>query len=318
LVRHWEQVLLAAEVTPKDRVFCAFSFGPFIGFWMAFEAAARLGCLTLPGGGLSSLARLRFILDQSVTVLCSTPTYAIRLAEVALAENLNLAKSAVRLILVAGEAGGSVPSVRQHIEQLWPGARVFDHHGMTEAGPVTHECPQRPGVLHVMESGYIPEVINPDSGALLAPGQTGELVLTTLGRTGSPLVRYRTGDLVKAGPADPCACGRSDLTLEGGILGRTDDMIVVRGVNVYPSTVEDIVRSCGGVAEYQVRIESHRTLLEISLQVEPAPDDLDAALLTRQLSKAFQARLALRVPVTAVAPGTLPRSEHKARRWIKG
>jgi phenylacetate-CoA ligase len=315
LVRHWEAVFRAAGVGSQDRVLCAFSFGPFIGFWMAFEAATRLGCLTLPGGGLGSTARLRLILDNQVTVLCSTPTYAIRLAEVAASEDLDLSRSTVRVILVAGEPGGSLPSVRQRLEQLWPGARVFDHHGMTEVGPVTHECPERPCVLHVMESGYLPEIVQPETGLRVPPGETGELVLTTLGRTGSPLIRYRTGDLVKAGPAVPCACGRSDLALEGGILGRADDMVVVRGVNVYPGAVEEIIRSCGGVVEYQVCVQTERALPELHLRVEPAPDYPNPVSLAERIGKAFQTHLALRVPVTCVAPGTLPRFELKARRW---
>src|SRR5262249_34165146 len=150
-------------VAPGDRFFFAFSFGPFLGFWTAFEAGLRLGCMCLPGGGQSSAARLRAILENRATVLCCTPTYAIRLGEVAAAEGIDLAAGAVRTILVAGEPGGSIPATRARIERLWPGARVRDHHGMTEIGPVSFECPARPGVLHVIEAGYLPEIIDPES-----------------------------------------------------------------------------------------------------------------------------------------------------------
>ena len=313
----WEYVLRTAGVTFTDRVFFAFSFGPFLGFWLAFEAAARLGCLCLPGGNLNSSARLRTILELGATVLCCTPTYALRLAEVAAQENIDLAASQVRIILVAGEAGGSIPSTRARIEQLWPGARVRDHHGMTEVGPATFECPERPCVLHVMESSYITEVINPATGRAVGPGETGELVLTTLGRTGSPLLRYRTGDMVRTALDSICQCGRSDLALEGGILGRTDDMVVIRGVNVYPNAVEEIIQTCGGVAEYQARVSTHQALTELSLQIEPAPDCPDPAGLARNLERALATSLSLRVPVQVAPAGSLPRFEMKARRWIR-
>src|SRR5262249_52426555 len=137
--------------------------------------------LCVPGGGLSSTARLRAILDNGITVLCCTPTYAIRLAEVAREEKIDLRAARVRTIIVAGEPGGSIPAVRARLTELWPGARIFDHHGMTEVGPVTYECPARAGVLHVIGSAYFAEVIKPASGQPAAKGEAGELVLTTLG-----------------------------------------------------------------------------------------------------------------------------------------
>jgi len=176
MIGNWLRVYQSASVTAGDRIFFAFSFGPFAGFWIGFDAAVRLGCLAIPGGGMRSAARLRAILENSATVLCCTPTYAIRLAEVAAEENIDLAASRIRAVIVAGEPGGSVPSIRAKIEQLWPGARVFDHHGMTEVGPVTYQCPQRPGVLHVIESAYYAEIVDPATGKHLSAGETGELV----------------------------------------------------------------------------------------------------------------------------------------------
>ena len=316
MLESWGEVYRAAGVDHSDHIYFAFTFGPFIGFWMAFEAGARLGALCIPGGGMSSAARVRAILDNSATVLCCTPTYAIRLAEVAAEEKIDLRGSRVKKIIVAGEPGGSVPSVRARLEELWPGARVFDHHGMTETGPVTHECPARPGVLHVIESAYYAEVIDPATGKPVPAGETGELVLTNLGRTGSPLLRYRTGDLVKA-DTQPCACGRHDMALLGGILGRTDDMIVVRGVNIYPSAVEEIIRAAEGVLEYQVRVNTAQALTELSVGIETKPDCADAAAVIERLEKNFQAQFALRVPVKHMPPNSLPRFEMKAKRWVR-
>jgi phenylacetate-CoA ligase len=314
MLDNWERVHRAAGTTKADRLFFAFSFGPFLGFWTAFESALRLGCLTLPGGGMTSVARLRTILELEATVLCCTPTYAIRLAEVAAEEKIDLRGSPVKTLSVAGEPGGSIPAVRRQLEALWPGARVYDHHGMTEVGPVSYEDPEHPCVLRVMENAYLAEVIDPETLGPSAPGATGELVLTTLGRTGSPLLRYRTGDLVRPVrlPGENPLLG-----LAGGILGRVDDMVVVRGVNVYPGGVEDILRGVGGVAEYRVHVTRARAMTELAIEVEPAAGVSDAAALARRVEQALQSALTLRIPVRAVAPGALHRFEMKARRWIK-
>jgi phenylacetate-CoA ligase len=313
----WEIVYRSAGVTAEDRVFFAFSFGPFLGFWTAYEAAGRMGCLCLPGGGMSSSARIRAMLDSRMTVLCCTPTYAMRLAEVAAADGVDLAKSKIRRIIVAGEPGGGIPATRARIEKLWPGAKLVDHHGMTEVGPASYECPERLGVLHIIESAYIPEVLVPSSHEAVEPGGTGELVLTNLGRIGSPLLRYRTGDLVKRSADGRCVCGTWDMALEGGILGRCDDMVVVRGVNVFPSAVEEVVRSCGGIAEYRVESRTVRSLTELALEIEPEPQEADVSALTGRLEAALRDSFGLRIAVTAVAPGDLPRFEMKAKRWRK-
>lgn len=320
MLDNWETVHRKAGTTAADRIFFAFSFGPFLGFWTAFESAQRLGCLVFAGGGMTSVARLRAILDLKATILCCTPTYAIHLAEVAAKEGIDLRHSAVRTLSVAGEPGGSIPAVRTRLAELWPGARVYDHHGMTEVGPVSYECPARPGVLHVIEHAFIAEVVDPATGQAVGAGQRGELILTNLGRTGSPLLRYRTGDLVQlstpSAPLSPCTCGTTDLALEGGILGRVDDMVVVRGVNVYPSAIEEIIRRVGGVAEYQVRVSQRQALAELTVTVEPAADGVSPGLVDR-LAAAFEASLALRVQVRLAATGSLPRFESKARRWVR-
>ena len=254
--------------------------------------------------------------DNKANVLCCTPTYALRLAELAAEEKFETRSLGIKTIVVAGEPGGSIPATRAKLESLWPGARIFDHHGMTEVGPVTYECPQRPGVLHVIESAYYAEVIDPTTGK---PAESGELILTTLNRTGSPLLRYRTGDLVThhaPRTTQPCICGRNDLTLTGGILGRLDDMVIVRGVNVYPAAVEQILRGFPDVAEYRAVITRKNSLAELQIEVEPAATCGDVAKLAARIGQAFETALALRVPVSAVAAGTLPRFEMKAKRWV--
>jgi len=311
----WTRVYQAAGVTGADRMFFAFSFGMFLGFWTAYESAARLGCLRMPGGGMSSAARLRTILDTGASVLCCTPTYALHLAEVAKEEGIDLRGAKIRRIIVAGEPGGSILRVRARIESSWPGAYVVDHHGSTETGPVSYGCPQRPGVLHVVESAFIPEVIDPQTGLPLPPGSRGELVLTNLGRTGSPLLRYRTGDLVETA-ANPCECGSREMTLLGGILGRTDDMVVVRGVNIYPAAVEEVMRGFHDVAEYRVEMSSDRSLSELQIQIEPTASCGDTSQLAARVQAELHSVFGLRIEVSSVAPGALPRFEMKARRWV--
>lgn len=317
MVGNWAEVLKGAGVTSHDRVFFAFSFGPFLGFWTAFEAALRMGCMCLPGGGMSSVARLRAIVENRATVLCCTPTYALHLGEVAAEEQPAPGHLSVRSVLVAGEPGGAVPATRERISALWHGARVWDHHGMTEIGPVSLECSAVPGRLHVLERSFVPEVVDPRTGALVPEGARGELVLTNLGRSGSPLLRYRTGDIVCASRPQPCACGRWDLALDGGILGRADDMVVVRGVNLYPSAVEEVVRRFAEVAEYRVELRTSRSMAEAALVVEPRVQGAPAVGLARRLEHALRDAFNLRVPVRLVGPGELPRFEMKASRWVR-
>jgi phenylacetate-CoA ligase len=310
----WEKIFRIAGLRPDDRLFFPFSFGPFLGFWAAFDAATRLGYFSLPGGGMSSVARLRFLLEHQVTVLFCTPTYALRLAEVARQEGLDLQGSAVRALVVAGEPGGSIAATRAQIETAW-GARVFDHSGMTEIGSLGIECPENPGGLHLLETECLVEVIEPATGGPVPAGEIGELVITNLGRWGSPLLRYRTGDLVRADPR-ACPCGRTWIRLEGGILGRTDDMIYLRGNNLYPSALEAVIRRFPAVAEYRVVIEQADSLPVLRIEIEPLPT-ATANGLPECIGRAIRDELLFRAEVTTVSTGTLPRFEMKARRIVR-
>jgi phenylacetate-CoA ligase len=183
---------------------------------------------------------------------------------------------------------------------------------MTEIGPVSYECPQRVATLHIMETEYFCEIVEPDTGRPVGPGQTGELVLTNLGRVGSPLLRYRTGDIVRRGEDACCRCGSWEVALPGGILTRGDDMAIVRGVNVYPGAVEEILRSCG-VTEFRVEIYTEGALSEMKVEIEP--DSAHASLADR-VATALENALGFRVQVSSVANGALPRFEGKSKRWI--
>lgn len=312
--RNWEWLLRCWLISfpfmglrPTDRVFFPFSFGPFLGFWTAFEAACRFGCLCLPGGGMTSTARLRFLLDHAITTVFVTPTYALHLAEIAARENLPLSASAVRLVVVAGEPGGSIPATRARIAEAW-GARVIDHYGLTEVGPVAIEPEENPGRMLLLESEYIVEVLKPGTGQPADLGEPGELVLTNLGRWDSPLIRYRTGDLVKL--ADTRAPNGWRM-IDGGIIGRIDDMLQIRGNNVYPSAIEAIVRCFPEIAEFRILVEHTGAMPVLMVEIES-----DSPTVAAALARSLQDRLLVRVEVRAAPPGTLPRYELKARRVI--
>jgi phenylacetate-CoA ligase len=313
----WAQIYRLAGLERSDRLAFPFSFGPFIGFWAAFEGAGRLGNLCLAGGGMSSSARLRLIHEHGATIVCCTPTYALRLAEVAAEEGLDLAAGSVRALIVAGEPGGCIAATRRRIEGSW-GARVFDHWGMTEIGSLAAECVENPAGLHLLETECIAEIVDPDSGEPVEPGRDGELVITNLGRAGSPLIRYRTGDLVRADTA-PCPCGRQLLRLAGGILSRTDDMVTIRGNNIYPTRLEEILREFPEIAEYRIEVTTVRSMNHLRVEIEPADCAAAAVIdaLVQQVSRAIKDRLNFQAEVLAVPPGTLPRFELKGRRFIR-
>jgi phenylacetate-CoA ligase len=311
----WQEIYRVFGVGPGDRVFVAFGFGPFVGFWAGFEAAHRVGALAIPGGGQSSLQRLTAILEHEATVVVATPTYALRLAEVAVESGMDLPASSVRALVHAGEPGASIPSTRGRIEAAW-GARCWDHAGLTEVGAWGFECPAGEG-LHVLESEFIAEVRAVDSDLSAREGETGELVLTNLGRWATPAVRYRTGDLVRWSPSPtPCACGSAFVAFRGGVLGRSDDMIQVRGVNVYPGAIETIIREEAAVVEFQVEVYEQRQMWEMRATIEivsgARPETVSA-----RLASTLRSRLGLRTEVEVVPTGTLPRFELKANRFRK-
>ena len=306
-LRIWsDHVYQAAGVTPTDRAFFAFSFGPFIGFWSAFGGAERLGAMAISGGAMTTEQRIRNIGDVGATVLLATPTYALRMADKARDLGLDLASSDIRLTIHAGEPGASIPATRSAIEAAY-GATAFDHTGMTELGPTGHSCSQRDGI-HLIESEFIFEVIDSKG----RPALDGELVATNLGRWGSPLFRYRTGDHVSVS-REPCSCGSPFVKAAGGIRGRVDDMFTVRGVNLYPSQVEDIVRRHTAIREFVIERRTVARMDEVELVVEMAGSGESIARLEADLRQALGVRIVCRV----VPEGTLPAAELKARRFVR-
>jgi phenylacetate-CoA ligase len=302
----WQYVLDAAEITAKDCVLMAFSFGPFIGFWSAFEAAAARGCLVVPGGGLNTVARLELIRTSQASVVFCTPSYALHMAEVGAQRQIKVAELPVRTLVLAGEPGGSVAATRARIEEAWQ-AKVIDHGGATEIGPWGYADRGRRG-LHIMESEFIAEFLSVESGKPAREGELSELVLTNLGRVGSPVIRYRTGDLVR--PIWQHQDATRFVILEGGVLGRADDMLIIRGVNVFPSAIEQIVRSFPEVLEYRMTAFKIEQMDQLAVEIE---DRLEQP---RRIADELRLRLGLKVDVRCVPLGSLPRFEGKGARFV--
>ncbi|MEX2122013.1 MAG: AMP-binding protein [Pirellulales bacterium] len=302
----WQYVLDAAEVTSSDRVMMAFSFGPFVGFWSAYDAASSRGCLMIPGGGMNTLSRLELLRASQATVVCCTPSYALHMAELAAQRQIDVAQLAVRVLILAGEPGGSVPAIRSRIELAWQ-ARVLDHGGATEVGPWGYGDRDGRG-LHVLESEFIAEFLSVESGKPASEGELAELVLTNLGRAGCPVLRYRTGDLVR--PLWQHELTNRFVLLDGGVLGRADDMMIVRGVNVFPSAIEQILRSFPEVLEYRMTVYKNEQMDQLSIDIE---DRLDQP---QRVAEELRLRLGLKVDVRSVPTGSLPRFEGKGKRFI--
>ncbi len=313
----WCYGFWAFGVRPTDTVFFAFSYGSFIGFWGAHYCCEKIGSLVLASGNMTTENRVKQIVEMGATTVCATPTYALRMAQVARESGLDLPGSGVNKLIVSGEPAGSIPAVKRMLEEQW-GAKCGDTAGMTEIGTIMiFECDRQPGGTHIIEDHFIEEVVDPETLEPLPYGAEGERVVTSFGRGFLPLLRYRTGDLVKKVPHTHCSCGRTFDLYEGGILGRTDDMKLIRGTNVYPRAVEAIVREFDAIDEFQIVVWRKDDVQdEITVKVEVKPDrgagaDAMLAKLGGDLAAAHEG---LRFNLERAEYGSLPRFELKAKR----
>ena len=310
--RCWGYVLAGAGLTENDRLFVPFSFGPFIGFWAAVEGSQNINAMMIPGGGRDSLQRLHLMKELGATAMCCTPTYALRLAEVAQESSFDLSEIPLRTLIHAGEPGANVPATKARIESVW-NAKCYDHAGASEIGAHSFECELQPNGTHVTESEFIVEVLNPETLEPVPAGEQGELIITNLGRIGYPVIRYRSGDLVVLNQ-QKCTCGRSYARFEGGVLGRADDMVVVRGINVFPSAVENLVRQCESVEEFRITVTTDREMGNLAIELELSKN-ANPESARKTVDQTIQNELSLRPEITLVPSGSLPRFEMKAKRF---
>jgi len=315
----WARMAYSQGVRAADVHQCLFGYPWFVGGLGGTAGMARIGATVIPAGSGDTDRQLDTLARYGTTSVSGTPSFVLHLADVAASQGRPLRDSRVRHVQVGGEPGAGIPATRRAIEERW-GARCFDGYGSLEFQPIAWECTEQRGG-HLAEDALYAEVVAADTGRPVPDGTPGVLVLTHLDKQACPLVRWRTGDVVVRDPA-PCGCGRTHARLAGGVLGRQDDMLVVRGVNLFPSAVEQLVRrtpdACG---EYQIVLSDEVTdpatgyLTAIGLRVETKAADPDS--FARDLAGAARAQLGVRCVVTPVPAGTLPRSTHKSKRVVR-
>jgi phenylacetate-CoA ligase len=305
-------------LTPDDVLFVPFNYGLYVAWWGFQTAMEKAGLMVIPGGGLGSKERLRTMLDWGATAVCGTPSYLLYLAETARKNGIDLPRSPIRKVIAAGEPGASIPSTKKAIESQW-GAECFDDIGSTEIGNFGYECVTHQGT-HVIEGMYLAEVLDPETLAPLPDGQVGELVLTNLCCESVPLVRYRTHDLVRF-DRRTCACGRTYLRLDGGVLGRSDDMFHFAGVNVFPAQIQKLLHEIDAFSqEYQLVVPPMGSGRHLKIRVEPALEGMSEAQLRaarEHLVETVKYRVTITPEVELCEIGTLPRAEGKAKRLIR-
>jgi phenylacetate-CoA ligase len=319
----WAYGFWAFGVRPSDTVFFAFSYGSFIGFWGAHYCCEKIGALVIPSGNMTTENRVKQIVEMQADVVCATPTYALRMALEAEKMGIDLPRQGnVRKLILSGEPGGSIPAMKRLLEGKW-GAKSGDTAGMTEIGTIMiFECSHQPGGTHIIEDHFIEEVLDPKTLKPVGYGEMGERVVTSFGRGIIPLIRYRAMDLVVKVPHTRCSCGRTFDIYEGGIQGRVDDMLLIRGTNVYPRAIEAIVREYACVDEFQIVVDrGDRGFDEIAVKVELRPGSIGEGESIPKLLAAIAKDLAsanegLRINVEEAAAGSLPRFELKAKRTV--
>jgi phenylacetate-CoA ligase len=304
----------------RDDVYqCFFSFSWFVGGLGGVAGYERVGATCIPGGSVDSHRQIDTLFEHGTTCIGGTPSFILHLAEVAADMGRDLRDSSVERIMVGGEPGAGIPATRARIEEAW-GASCRDGYGSLEFQPIAWECHAGAGG-HLADDFALAELLDPDTLEPVPNGQPGVLVLTHLDKVAAPLVRWWTGDVVVR-DVEPCECGRTLPRLPGGVRGRADDMLVIRGVNVFPSAVEDVVRATPGTTgEFQIVIDGDvqdpetTFMTGLKLRVEAGSDS--PADLSQRLAERIRSELRVRAEVLVVEAGTLPRATHKATRIIK-
>jgi phenylacetate-CoA ligase len=321
LVNYYDQFMYfmyGYGITKADIIFIPFNYGLYLAWWGIHSSFEQGGVLVIPGGGQSSEDRIRNILEWKPTVICGTPTYILFLGDAAKKMGVDLSKTTVRIVITAGEPGAQVPSTKKQIETTW-GAKNYDDIGSTEISNFGFECVAQKGT-HVIESMFLAEVIDPKTGKWVGPGEAGELVLSNLCCESMPLIRWRMGDIVKFN-YEKCECGRTFLRLDGGIIGRADDMFQFGGVNIFPSAIENFVRGTKEFSnEYQVIAPKMGSGKHLRIRVEPSSpalsqEEMDRAV--KSFKEIFKFRIGVSPDVEVVKIGELPRFEGKAKRVIR-
>jgi phenylacetate-CoA ligase len=313
----WAYILWAQGYRPRDRVFIPFGYNIFVAFWAGHYAAERIGCEVVPGGVLDTQARVLKIQELRATAMMATPTYVLSMASVA-RERLGIdpATLTIERITCAGEPGALIPATKRRMEEAW-GAKVFDHAGATEIGAWGYECEAQSGGLHVNEALFLVEIEDMETGEIIeGPGRRGRMIITALDRMAQPCIRFDSKDIIEWAP-EPCPCGRTFRMVKGGVHGRADDIVKIKGVLFAPASVEDVVRAFPELSEeYELVVRKRGETDEILLKVELMPE---SEAKREEIHKRLLTKLRLVTNLGFVVEfhpyGSLPRYEVKARRF---
>ncbi|MDO8688614.1 MAG: phenylacetate--CoA ligase family protein [Dehalococcoidia bacterium] len=301
---------------PGDSVYFSFNWGTWLGLWHVYWGCRRMGLTVYSGGGLSTEERIKAILDIKPTAICGTPTYVLHMAGVARQMGLDPHRAGVKFIIGGGEPGMNIPNTRRALEEGW-GAVCIDAYGLSELLVCHVECGAHPGGVHDVESAFHAYSVNPETREPVGDGEVGENIITSYAHTFQPFIKYRTHDLVRRYRQHDHGCGWTWGYLHGSVLGRTDFMVVIRGVNVYPAAVEDVISKVpGSTAYYEIHLSREEGMDRMKLRIEArdgAPSD-GYRELGRQAEEIYRQSLGVRIEVEFVAPNGLPRYELKTRR----
>jgi phenylacetate-CoA ligase len=313
----WAYILYAQGYRDTDRVFLPFGYNIFVAFWAGHYAAEKVGCEVVPGGVLDTEARILKMQELKCTAFLATPTYVLGMADRARKMGIDPARDlSIRRITCAGEPGASIPATRRRMEEAW-GADVYDHAGATEIGAWGFECTARPGGLHVNEVFFLVEIEDLETGALIEePGRAGKMIITAFDRTAKPCIRFDSKDVIRWADHG-CDCGRTFRVVDGGVVGRSDDITKVKGVLLAPTAIEEVVRSLPEAGnDYRVTVSKRGDIDDILLEIEllPGCKGDEAAILAR-LKDQLRVRVNLGFRIVVHPFGMLPRHEVKARRF---
>jgi phenylacetate-CoA ligase len=311
----WSFVLWSQGYRPRDRVFLPFGYNIFVAFWAGHYAAEKLGCEVVPGGVLDTQSRILKIKELKATAMMATPTYILRMADVAKNKmGIDPRELSINKITCAGEPGAGIPSTKKRMQDAW-GAKVYDHSGATEIGAWSYECDHQPCGMHVNEAMFLVEIEDLDTGKIIEePGKKGKMIITALDRMAQPCIRFDSKDVIEWDP-EPCTCGRSFRLIRGGVIGRADDITKVKGVLLSPAAVEEVVRSINGLGdEFEIVVDKQGDVDRIKLKVELLPGVVKDGVENR-LKDQLRLKTNLGYQIEYYDYGSLPRYEVKARRF---
>jgi phenylacetate-CoA ligase len=302
-------------VRSGDSMYFCFDFGMWIGLWSYYWGARNLGLTIVSGGGASGLERVRQIIDRRPTIVCGTPTYLLHLAEIAAQAGLDIKAAQVRMLAGGGEAGLSVPVTRAKLADAWGVDQIHDAYGIGEALFIGQSCAQWAGGIHGIEDVCHSYAADLDGAGPVGSGEVGEHVITSYTHFAQPFIKYRTHDIVRIDDAPDHGCGWTWKHFPGVVLGRTDFMVTIRGVNVYPTAVENLIGEVPGLSNhYELHISRVDGLDRMSVKVEAGQAGTDRGAAERALANHLQVNLGVRLESEVLAPRALPRYELKSKR----